>query len=139
MMEVDATPPDEWPAEPGDETMVDLDRLVVESMPDRSRRLWPGTYRCGTDQTIIGDGGLVQPRPRSKSVEWFLVGLAKQSRHDATYVNAIVDGAHLPERDADRIGSVELGTAGIGFTTGDRFDLDVLAEVLRDADRITSP
>ena len=139
MMEVDATPPDEWPAELGDDTMVELDRLVVESMPDRSRRLWTGTSGGGTDQTIIGYGNLVQQRPRGTSVEWFLVGPAKQSRHYSIYVNAVADRAYLPKRYADRLGRVELGAASIGFTSLERIDLDVVAELLRHADRITPP
>ena len=139
MMEVDATTPDEWLAELGDDTMVELDLLVVESMPDRSRTLRTGTFWGGTDQTIIGYGDLVQQRPSGTSVEWFLVGPARQSRHYSIYVNAVADGAYLAKRYADRLGRVELGAASIGFTSLERIDLDVVAELLRHADRITSP
>lgn len=136
-MEVDATTPDEWLDSMGDDALIALDHLIVESMPGRPRRLWTGTFWGGTDQTIIGYGDIVQARPRGESVEWFLVGLARQSKHYSVYVNAVADGAYLTKRYADRLGRVKLGAASIGFTNLERVDLDVLADLLREAHEIT--
>ncbi len=121
------------------DTMMALDEIVRAALVGRSRDLWEGKFWGGTDQTIIGYGHLVQPRSRGGSVEWFVVGLAKQSRHYSVYVNAVADGAYLGARYADRLGRVKLGAASIGFTSLDRIDLAVLAELLREADRITPP
>lgn len=136
-MEVDTTGPDEWLARLEDAGLSELDRLIVESMPGRSRRLWTGRFGGGTDQTIIGYGDLVRPRPRGPDVDWFLVGLARQTNHYSIYVNAVADGAYLSKRYADRLGKVKLGAASIGFATLDRIDLTVLADLLREADRIS--
>ena len=121
------------------DTMGRLDALIVDSMPDRRRVLWQGVFWGGTDQTIIGYGHIVQPRPRGPDVDWFLVGLARQKRTYSLYVNAVENGAYLAHRYADRLGSVKLGAASIGVRSLEQVDTDVLGELLRHADRITPP
>lgn len=136
------TSPDEYLAGLPDDVrapMTLLDRLISGAMPGRARSLWEGPFWGGTQQSIIGYGNIVQPRPRGQDVEWFAVGLAVQKRHFSVYVNAAEDGEYLGHRYADRLGKVELGAASIGFRSMDDVDLDVLAELACHADRLTRP
>lgn len=118
-------------------TMRRLDGMITEAMPDRRRALYEGKFWGGTDQQIIGYGHIVQPRPKGEDVHWFLVGLARQKNHYSLYVNAVDDGAYLGKRYADRLGNVKIGSASIGFTSIDHVDLEVLAELLHQADEVT--
>ena len=119
--------------------MLTLDGLITDAMPQRSRVLWHGVFWGGSEQTIIGYGDIRQTRPRSDDVEWFLVGLAKQKNYYSLYVNAATDGKYLGQRYADRLGNVKLGSASIGFRNLDAVNLEVLAELLAEADSITPP
>ena len=119
-------------------TMRELDRMITEAFAGRGRRLWVGKFWGGTDQTIIGYGDLTQPRPRGPAVEWFAVGLARQSRTYSVYVNAVADGAYLLASYADRLGRVKVGSVSISFTELDHLDLAVLGEVLAQAATLTA-
>lgn len=141
-MRIVDTPPDEFLASfDGDvrTTMQRLDELVVAALPGRRRVLWTGKFWGGTDQSIIGYGKIVQPRPRGDDVEWFLVGLARQSRNYSVYLNAVENGAYLAHSYGSRLGKVKLGAASIGFTKADALDLDVFADMLSRAHDITPP
>ena len=127
-------------------TMHRLDGIVRSTMPGRSRTLWEGVFWGGTEQSIIGYGDIVQPRPRGDDVEWFLVGLARQKDGYSLYVNAVDDGVYLGQRHAERLRSpgvaksrVKIGSASIGFRSLDDLDLDTLRELLTEADRSTPP
>jgi hypothetical protein len=118
-------------------TMEALDELVSAALPGRERSLWAGTFWGGTDQTIIGYGEIVQPRPRGDPVEWFAVGLARQKRHYSLYVNAAEDGRYLGQLYGARLGKVKVGAASIGFRRLEDVDLPALRELLERADRLT--
>jgi hypothetical protein len=119
--------------------MLTVDRLITDAMPNRRRVLWHGVFWGGSEQTIVGYGDIRQPRPRGDDVEWFLVGLARQKHHYSVYVNAVADGTYIGRQYADRLGKVKLGSASIGFRKLDTVNLDVLAELLTQADSITPP
>ena len=121
------------------DAMTTVDRIITSSMPGRSRTLWEGVFWGGSEQSIIGYGDLVQPRPKGESVEWFVIGLARQKSHMSLYVNAVENGQYLGKHYGDRLGKVKLGSASIGFTSADDLDLDVLAELAEHAHRISPP
>ena len=87
----------------------------------------------GTEQRIVGYGGITQERPRGASIEWFLVGLAAQQRHLSVYVNAAEDGAYLVQSWADRLGSVKVGSAAITLTSFAELDEPAFRAMLRRA------
>jgi hypothetical protein len=99
-----------------------LDRIIGEEFAGLERVLWEGVMWGGTEQRIIGYGGITQPRPRGASVEWFLVGLAEQQQHLSVYVNAAEGGGYLVKAWADRLGKVKVGSAAVTF--GSLADLD---------------
>ena len=129
---------DAWLAEQDDATLTALDADIREGMPGCSRTVWTGRFWGGTDQQIVGYGELVPPRPRGADVEWFVIGLARQTRHYSLYVNAVDEGRYLGQQYADRLGKVKVGSASLGFASRDALDLDVLGEMLRHAHRITA-
>ncbi|MEM7322326.1 MAG: hypothetical protein AAF531_04505 [Actinomycetota bacterium] len=119
--------------------LIALDRAMAAAMPNRRRVVWEGTFWGGTEQTIIGYGDIIQPRPKGESVQWFLAGLARQKRNYSIYLNAVRDDQYLAHAYADRLGKVKLGAASIGFTRLDLVDLAVLGELLAEADELTPP
>lgn len=105
------------------------DALVVAAAPGIDRQLVP-----------VGSGrmlgyGLMPYRPRSarETTTWPLIALAAQKRHLSLYVCAVVDGAHLAEARADRLGRVSCGKSCIRFSSLDRVDRDELTALLQDA------
>jgi hypothetical protein len=59
-------------------TMWALDAIIAPVFEGCERMLWQGVFWGGSEQQIIGYGGIVQARPKGDDVEWFLVGLAEQ-------------------------------------------------------------
>lgn len=125
-----------------DETLVTVDAVLTEALPGASRRLWRGTFWGGTEQSIVGYGDIVQPRPRGGDVEWFLIGLARQKQHVSLYVNAAEGREYLARtyvaRLAARPGAVKAGAAVLTFTDARALDLGVLADLARHAARLQS-
>ncbi len=121
------------------DTMIAVDRTIHRALPDRRRVLWQGVFWGGTHQSIIGYGRLDQTGASGNTVEWFLVGLARQKRNYSIYVNATADNAYLAHRYADRLGKVRLGAASIGFRRLEDLDLVALTELVTEANCLTPP
>lgn len=119
--------------------MVRMDTLISATMRKRSRVLWEGVFWGGTQQQIIGYGDLLQPRPRGKDVEWFVVGLARQKQSISVYVNAVADGRYLLAAYADRLGKVKAGSASISFRRPEDLELDAFTELVRRASDLSPP
>ena len=128
----------EAPTEYRDDLLA-IDEILVAAMPGRSRALWEGVFWGGTEQTIIGYGTLIQPRPKGEELEWFIIGLARQKAHTSLYVNAVEDGQYLGASYGPKLGKVKIGSASIGFTKLENVDLAVLGELAAHAHRITDP
>jgi hypothetical protein len=139
MRKVDTAPDAFLESFPDDvrDTMVELDALIRSCLPGRSRTVWEGVFWGGTEQRILGYGDIVQPRPKGETVEWFLVGLARQTKTYSVYVNAVEDGAYVLSRYADRLGKVKVGSASIAIRSLADVDRDALAELLRHSHGIT--
>jgi hypothetical protein len=118
-------------------TMNELDDWISRVFAGRGRSLWEGVFWGGTEQSIIGYGDIVQPRPRGDDVEWFAVGLARQKDHFSLYVNAAEDGAYLLASYKSRLGKARVGSASIAFTDVAKLDRDVLDELLVRAEALT--
>ena len=122
---------EEWfaAAGPREAELRRVDALVTAAAPGIDRQLVP-----------VGSGrmlgyGLMPYRPRSarETTSWPLIALAAQKRHLSLYVCAVVDGAHLAEARADRLGRVSCGKSCIRFTSLDRVDHGALTALLQDA------
>jgi hypothetical protein len=139
-MEPSGTPVDEYFAElnPAQaRVMRALDRVLSEELAGLERVLWEGPMWGGTYQRIVGYGAIRQPRPRGEPVDWFLVGLAAQSRHFSIYVNAVEDGRYLIQSRADTLGRVKVGAAAVTFPALESLDLDGLRAMVRRARELT--
>ena len=141
-MRIVDTAPDAYLASLPDEhrdALTAVDGAIHRALPDRQRVLWEGVFWGGTQQSIIGYGHIDQRNSTGDTVEWFLVGLARQKRNYSIYVNAAVDNAYLAHSYADRLGKVKLGAASIGFRRLEDLDLVVLTELVTEADSLTPP
>ena len=114
-----------------------LDAIIREAIPS-SRVLWVGKFWGGTDQTIIGYGDLYQPRPKGEVVHWFIAGLALQKQHISIYVNAVKDGKYIGQTYGKQLGKVKLGSASIGFKKLADLDVDILRQMLEEANELAS-
>ena len=115
----------------------ELDRILSEELAGLERVLWEGTMWGGTEQRIVGYGGITQARPRGASVEWFLVGLAAQKANLSVYVNAAEDGEYLVKRRAKELGRVKVGSAAITFTSLTDVDEQALRALVHRARELT--
>lgn len=115
-----------------------LDMIISEVFAGDTRVLWIGKFWGGTDQTIIGYGDLVQPRPRGKDVHWFVAGLALQKANISLYVNAVKDVKYLGQYYGETLGKVKLGSASIGFRTVADLNEDVLKALLNEARELST-
>ncbi|WP_324651008.1 hypothetical protein [Georgenia sp. H159] len=132
-----STPVEEFiAANDPDGSLATLDGVITAALPGATRVLWQGVFWGGTEQSIIGYGATVQPRPRGRSVEWFLVGLARQQNYLSLYVNAAEDGAYLSKAYGKRLGRTKVGSASISFASAAALDLEVLDELVRHAGRV---
>lgn len=119
--------------------MQQLDGLIVAAMPGRSRVLWGGVFWGGSEQSIIGYGDLVQPRPRGESMRWFVVGLARQSSSFSVYVNAVEDGRYLLAQYAGRLGRAAAGSARLSFRRLEDLELETFTQMLGRAHELCPP
>jgi hypothetical protein len=110
--------------------METLDAFIGQHMPGVPRTLWEGTFWGGTDQTIIGYGDLTMTQSRGRTVDWFMVGLARQRAHVSLYINAVRDGRYLTQQFAPRLGKVKVGAASIAIRRLSDLDMDALGKVI---------
>lgn len=122
---------------PRGDDLRELDRIITGELAGLERVLWEGTMWGGTEQRIVGYGGISQSRPRGASVDWFLVGLARQQRHLSVYVNAAEDGEYLVRRRARELGKVAVGSAALTFDSVADLDVDAFRGLLRRARELT--
>jgi hypothetical protein len=99
-------------------------------MAGHERVLWEGAMWGGTDQRIIGYGAQRYVNRSGTQVDWFLIGLAKQTDHLSLYVNAADDAGYLSQRFAGRLGKVKVGSANVTFKRVADVDLSALRELL---------
>ncbi len=123
-------------ANDADGSLARLDGIITAALPGAARVLWRGVLWGGTQQAIIGYGNIEQPRPKGGSVEWFLIGLARQKNHCSLYVSAAEDRTYLSQLYGPRLGKVKAGSASLTFQSADDLDLDVLDEMFRHAGRL---
>jgi hypothetical protein len=112
------------------EPMSTLDSALREVMIGHSRTLWEGVFWGGSFQSIIGYGEDRYTRSDGQSVDWFMVGLAKQKNHFSVYINAVQNGTYAVAQYADRLGKVKLGSSSIGFKKLGDIDMDALLELV---------
>lgn len=119
-----------------DGSLTRIDAVVAAALPGAARVLWQGAFWGGTGQSIIGYGDIQQPRPKGKTVNWFLIGLARQKNHVSLYVNAVENSSYLSQLYGDQLGKTKVGSASVSFKSADDVDLGVLHEMVRHAGRL---
>lgn len=117
--------------------MDDLDTTIRGTLRTRAVDVWTGLMWGGTEQTIIGYGLMVQPRPSGAGVRWYLIGLAAQRRAVSVYVNAARDGNYLLRAYQPRLGRLKVGSASLSIRSTADLDRGVFVEMCEEADRVT--
>lgn len=113
-----------------------LHQLISGIMTDQPKAMWEGRFWGGSDQQIIGYGDYSYRKSDGETVEWFIVGLAAQQNYISIYVSATTDGGYLTERYVDRLGKVRVGKSSISFRSIDDLDLDELADLIAECNRL---
>jgi hypothetical protein len=113
--------------------MVALDALISDVMAAGPRELYEGRFWGGSDQRIIGYGRMSSPRSDGSSVEWFVIGLARQKQAISVYVSAVEDGRYLAEARGAEVGKVKVGKSVIGFRSLSEIDTTKLRALLERA------
>ena len=119
-----------------DDVSADIKRLDTEIskvMSGHPKTMWVGKFWGGSDQNIIGYGDYTYERSDGTTVQWFIVGLAPQKNYLSVYVNATDGDGYLVEKYADKLGKARVGKASIGFKSLDDINLDVLLELIEEA------
>lgn len=106
---------------------------ITAAAPHFEPWLWQGKMWGGTDQTILAYGAYDYVNRSGDEVRWYLIGLANQKAYVSLYVNAVRDGRYLGQVYADRLGQVKVGSASVSFRKLEDLDLDVVAEMVKDA------
>lgn len=119
-----------------DGSLAILDSVINGALPLGARALWEGVFWGGTQQSIIGYGDIDQPRPGGRTASWFLVGLARQSRHISLYVNAADGRDYITKKYGPLLGDTKVGAASIAIKSAASIDLDVLADMVEHAGRL---
>jgi hypothetical protein len=114
-----------------------LDAIIAKVFSGVTRELWEGIFWGGTEQQIIGYGHVVIARPKKPTVEWFVVGLARQKNNLSVYVNASQDDKNLIQHYKGRLGKVKMGAAALNFASIDSLELDAFRALLEDAARLS--
>lgn len=114
-----------------------LDEDFTDLMRGEEKTMWEGTFWGGSQQSIIGYGELVQPRPHRKTVEWFTVGLTAQQDYISVYINAVGHGQYVAEQFGPQLGNVTVGKSVIRFRSLSEVELPALLDVVRRARALT--
>ena len=114
-----------------------LDAIITPVFAGDFRVMWEGVFWGGSEQSIIGYGDLVQPRPKGETVQWFVVGLALQKAGISVYVNAVKNGQYLGKVYGSSLGKVKIGSASIGFRKLANLDLEVFTAMISEARDLT--
>ena len=112
------------------EEMRTLDVEIAGVMDGYETAVYKGTFWGGSHQEIIGYGTQTYQRSDKKTVEWFLIGLARQRDYISIYINVAEDGQYLAEKYGADVGKVKVGKSNLSFGTVDDIDLDKLRLVL---------
>jgi hypothetical protein len=122
--------PDEYIAglsEPRRADIEQLDELIRATLPSAERHFQYGMLGYGRYQYRYASG-------REGDVS--LVAVSSRKAYISIYVSAATDGKYVPEIYADRLPKANIGRSCIRFKRVTDVDTDVLAEILREAERV---
>ena len=73
-----------------------------------------------------------QSKSMKEPIDWPVVALAAQKRHNSFFLCALGDGQYIAERHAAELGEVNCGKSCVRFTRADKINRDALAKILAD-------
>jgi hypothetical protein len=78
----------------------------------------------------LGYGDLLQERPGRATVEWFVVGLARQKNYISLYVDATAGSRYLVADYAGKLGKAKVGSANVTFKRLADIDTDTMRDLV---------
>jgi uncharacterized protein YdhG (YjbR/CyaY superfamily) len=126
----DAKTPDEYIEkieEPRRSEIKQLNELIKKTVPDLEPRIEYGMIGYGTFHYKYASG-----REGNAS----LIALASQKNYISVYVLAVKEGQYLAESYRDQLPKANIGKSCIRFKKIEDIDLDVLQEVIREAEKL---
>lgn len=84
---------------------------------------------------MLGYGSFPYRNYKHEQIEWPTISLANQKNYVSLYVCSMKDGKYLAETYADTLGKVSVGKSCIRFKKLEDIDLDMLAKVLKEAEK----
>jgi hypothetical protein len=82
-----------------------------------------------------GFGAFAYTNYKKEQVDWPVIAIASQKQYVSVYVCATKDGEYLAEKYKDKLGKVSVGKSCIRFKKLEDVNLDVLREVIRQAEQ----
>jgi hypothetical protein len=113
--------------------MLQLDSEITKRMPGVEKVIWEGVFWGGSEQSIIGYGDVKCERPGKETIEWFMVGLARQKNYISVYINATEDGKYIVKKYAGQLGNVKTGSGSISIRKLSDVNFDVLMSLIEKA------
>jgi Domain of unknown function (DU1801) len=102
--------------------------VVTEAVPDLEVRMW---------RKFIGYGTYHYRYASGREGDWFPIGLTNNKAYVSLYFCACEDDGYLAEKNAGRLGKVNVGKSCVRFKKLDDVNLDVVAELARRAAALT--
>ncbi len=97
---------------------------VRAEVPELDVKMW---------KQFIGYGTYRYRSASGREGEWFVIGLTNNKRYVSLYICAADDDGYLAEKNAERLGKVNVGKSCVRFTKLENLDLDVAGELCRRA------
>ncbi len=97
---------------------------VRAEVPELDVKMW---------KQFIGYGTYRYRSASRREGEWFVIGLTNNKRYVSLYICAADDDGYLAEKNAERLGKVNVGKSCVRFTKLENLDLDVAGELCRRA------
>lgn len=84
---------------------------------------------------MLGYGKFKYINYKKEEIDWPVVAMASQKNYISIYICGIFDGEYIAEAYADKLGKVNVGKSCIRFKKLEDLNLDVLKEVLQEAEK----
>lgn len=84
---------------------------------------------------MLGYGAFTYKDYKKQLIEWPTISLANQKNYISLYICSVENGEYIAEKAKDRLGKVSVGRSCIRFKKLEDLNLDVLKEVILQAEK----
>ena len=113
--------------EPRKSEIVKLDKFIRKTVPKLKPFVLVG---------MIGYGVFPYKNHAEKMVDWATIALASQKNYISVYVCATTDHGYVPEKYKKELPKASIGKSCIRFKKVEDIDLEVLAKIFKEAEKL---